>query len=30
MSRLLDYATWSRWGKRPIARVDAVAEFAGV
>jgi thioester reductase-like protein len=30
MSRLLDYATWSRWGKHPIARVDAVAEFAGV
>jgi len=30
LSRLLDYATWSRWGKRPIARVDAVAEFAGV
>jgi thioester reductase-like protein len=30
MGRLLDYATWSRWGKHPIARVDAVAEFAGV
>ena len=30
MSRLLDYATHSRWGKHPIARVDAVAEFAGV
>ena len=30
MSRLLDYATWSRWGKHPIARVDAVAAFAGV
>ena len=30
MSRLLDFATRSRWGKRPIARVDAVAEFAGV
>jgi thioester reductase-like protein len=30
MSRLLDYATWSRWGKHPIARVDAVAEFAGI
>jgi thioester reductase-like protein len=30
MSRLLDYASWSRWGKHPIARVDAVAEFAGV
>ncbi len=30
LSRLLDYATWSRWGKHPIARVDAVAEFAGV
>ncbi len=30
MSRLLDYATWSRWGKRPIARVDAAAAFAGV
>jgi thioester reductase-like protein len=29
MGRLLDYATWSRWGKHPIARVDA-AEFAGV
>ena len=28
MSRLLDYATWSRWGKHPIARVDAVAAFA--
>jgi thioester reductase-like protein len=23
MSRLLDYATWSRWGKHPIARVEA-------
>ena len=30
LSRLLDYATWSRWGKRPIARVDAAAAFAGV
>jgi thioester reductase-like protein len=30
MSRLLDYATWSRWGKHPIARVDAVAALAGV
>ncbi len=30
MSRLLDYATWSRWGKHPIARVDAAAAFAGV
>ena len=30
MSRLLDYATWSRWGKHPIARVDAEAAFAGV
>jgi thioester reductase-like protein len=30
MSRLLDYATWSRWGKHSMARVDAVAEFAGV
>jgi hypothetical protein len=29
MVRLLDYATWSRWGKHPIARVDA-AEFAAV
>lgn len=28
MSRLLDYATWSRWGKHPIARVDAAAAFA--
>ena len=28
MSRLLDYATWSRWGKHPIARVDAEAAFA--
>ncbi len=30
MSRLLDYATWSRWGKHPIARVDAEAAYAGV
>ncbi|MBV8219234.1 MAG: SDR family oxidoreductase [Solirubrobacterales bacterium] len=30
MSRLLDYATWSRWGKHPIARVDAAAAYAGV
>jgi len=30
MSRLLDYATWSRWGKHPVPRVDAVAAFAGV
>jgi thioester reductase-like protein len=30
MSRLLDYATWSRWGKHPMARVDAAAEFVGV
>jgi thioester reductase-like protein len=30
MTRLLDYATWSRWGKHPIARVDAVAAVAGV
>jgi len=30
MSRLLDYATWSRWGKHPMLRVDAAAEFAGV
>jgi thioester reductase-like protein len=30
MSRLLDYATWSRWGKHPIPRVDAVAAYAGV
>ena len=28
MSRLLDYATWSRWGKHPIARVDAAAAVA--
>ncbi len=28
ISRLLDYATWSRWGKHPIARVDAAAAFA--
>jgi thioester reductase-like protein len=28
MSRLLDYAAWSRWGKHPIARVDAAA-YAG-
>ena len=25
MGRLLDYATWSRWGKRPIARAEALA-----
>lgn len=25
MSRLLDFATWSRWGKRPIARAEALA-----
>ena len=25
MDRLLDFATLSRWGKRPIARVDAFA-----
>jgi long-chain acyl-CoA synthetase len=25
LDRLLDFATLSRWGKRPIARVDAVA-----
>ena len=30
MSRLLDYATWSRWGKHQIARVDAAAAYAGV
>ncbi|HEY4827613.1 MAG TPA: SDR family oxidoreductase [Solirubrobacteraceae bacterium] len=30
MSRLLDYATWARWGKHPMLRVDAAAEFAGV
>jgi thioester reductase-like protein len=30
MSRLLDYATWSRWGKHPVARVDAAAAYAGV
>ncbi|HEX4281981.1 MAG TPA: SDR family oxidoreductase [Solirubrobacteraceae bacterium] len=28
MSRLLDYATWSRWGKHPIPRVEAVAYAA--
>jgi len=28
MTRLLDYATWSRWGKHPIARVDAAAAVA--
>jgi len=28
MSRLLDYATWSRWGKHPIPRVEAVAALA--
>ena len=30
ISRLLDFATASRWGKHPIARVDAAATFAGV
>jgi len=30
MSRLLDYATTSRWGKHPLARCDAAAAFAGV
>ncbi|MBV9836849.1 MAG: hypothetical protein JO156_01930, partial [Solirubrobacterales bacterium] len=25
LERLLDFATRSRWGKRPIARVDAFA-----
>jgi long-chain acyl-CoA synthetase len=25
MGRLLDFAVWSRWGKRPIARVEALA-----
>ncbi|MBV9605734.1 MAG: SDR family oxidoreductase [Solirubrobacterales bacterium] len=25
MGRLLDFATWSRWGKRPIARAEALA-----
>jgi len=25
MDRLLDFATWSRWGKRPIARAEALA-----
>ncbi len=25
MGRLLDFATWSRWGKRPIARSEALA-----
>jgi hypothetical protein len=29
IGRLLDYATWSRWGKHPIARAQAAA-FAGV
>jgi thioester reductase-like protein len=28
LERLLDFATRSRWGKRPIARVDAVAAAA--
>ncbi len=28
MDRLLDFATRSRWGKRPIARVDAIAPGA--
>ncbi len=30
MSRLLDYATYSRWGKQPIPRVEAAAALAGV
>jgi long-chain acyl-CoA synthetase len=30
MSRLLDYATRSRWGKTPIARVEAAAALAPV
>jgi thioester reductase-like protein len=30
MSRLLDYATHSRWGKTPIPRVEAASVFAGV
>ena len=30
MSRLLDYATHSRWGKTPIPRVEAAAALAGV
>jgi thioester reductase-like protein len=30
MSRLLDYATHSRWGKKPIPRVEAAAALAGV
>ena len=25
LERLLDFATRSRWGKRPIARVDALS-----
>jgi hypothetical protein len=25
MDRLLDFATRSRWGKRPIARIEALA-----
>jgi long-chain acyl-CoA synthetase len=25
MGRLLDFATWSRWGKRPIPRAEALA-----
>jgi thioester reductase-like protein len=29
IGRLLDYATWSRWGKHPIARAEAAA-FAAV
>ena len=28
MNRLLDFATRSRWGKHPIARVDAAAAVA--
>ncbi len=25
MDRLLEFATWSRWGKRPVARAEALA-----
>ena len=28
LDRLLDFATRTRWGKRPIARVDAFADDA--
>jgi thioester reductase-like protein len=30
MTRLLDYATWSRWGKHPIPRVEVAAAAAAV